>query len=245
MGIKYSVDEDFFKNWDSTTAYVLGFIFADGNVCISNRGKYLVVSSVDREIIFKIKNWLKSEHKICSKKPNWPNGKTKFVLRIGNRFIYDSLMLRGLYPNKSLTIDFPIVPKRYLKDFIRGYFDGDGCVYVEKSKGQGERFIVKRLTIVFTSGSKLFLIGLLEALRSNLVIRQSKIYKSNRSFQIRFSTSDSIALFKYLYGNLESEIFLRRKFDIFSYYFRLRFTRVDNYIGDILRCFCKVPYPSG
>jgi len=29
MGIKYAVNEDFFKTWTPTMAYLLGFIYAD------------------------------------------------------------------------------------------------------------------------------------------------------------------------------------------------------------------------
>jgi len=27
-----------------------------------------------------------------------------------------------------MVVEFPDVPKEYLPDFIRGYFDGDGCI---------------------------------------------------------------------------------------------------------------------
>jgi intein/homing endonuclease len=46
------------------------------------------------------------------------------------------LIKNGCIPNKSLIISFPtldIVPKELLRHFIRGYFDGDGCICFAKS----------------------------------------------------------------------------------------------------------------
>ena len=53
MGIKYNVDEAFFNSWNTKMAYVLGYLFADGNVIYSPkmRGKYVSVTSIDIELI--------------------------------------------------------------------------------------------------------------------------------------------------------------------------------------------------
>lgn len=236
MGIKYSINEKFFENWSKKMAYVLGFIYADGTIYSSSRGKYVVVTSTDKDIIFKIKKWLNSQHKISIVKPNQPSHKMRFVLRMGNKDIYESLVGLGLYPNKSLTIGFPEVPSKFLKDFVRGYFDGDGCVYLYRSKGKSRELIVRKLSVVFTSGSKNFLKELLGALRKVIGLKQKKIYLSHRSFQLRFATADSIALFKFLYKNTDRELFFARKFDIFLCYLKLRKERIDNEIGNILQC---------
>jgi hypothetical protein len=58
MGIKYKANEDFFKVWNPTMAYVLGFIYADGCIYISERGSYLSVTSIDKDIIINIKRWM-------------------------------------------------------------------------------------------------------------------------------------------------------------------------------------------
>lgn len=48
----------------------------------------------------------------------------------------------GAIKNKSLTLTFPsddIVPKKFKRDFIRGYFDGDGCIW----NGKRKKMVVK------------------------------------------------------------------------------------------------------
>lgn len=235
MGSQYSTNEGFFNKWNSEMAYVLGYIYADGTIYSSSRGKYLAITSIDESTLVKIKNWLSDNHNITSLVPNWPGGKTRFKLRIGNRHLYNSLMKLGLYPSKSLTIRMPLIPKKFLHDFIRGYFDGDGCVHIYRSKGIKQKIILRKLTVIFTSGSRKFLRDLLDTLRSNLIIKQDKVYTSQRSYQLRFATADSINLFRFLYKGIPKQLFLNRKFDIFDEYFGLRPQRIDKSIESILR----------
>ncbi len=235
MGIKYFVNEEFFSNWGQEMAYVLGYIYADGSIYPSVRGSYFNVTSIDRSTIFKIKKWLKSKHIIQKKKSTWSNGKIQYVLKIGNKKVYQSLENLGLHPSKSLSIKFPKnIPEKYLSHFIRGYLDGDGCVYFEMAKGKTKKLIIKRLSTIFTGGSKIFLENLNFILGRKLLLNQAKIYKGKRSFQLRYSTGDSIKLFKFLYKDVNNQVYLRRKFDVFLKYFKLRPARIDKDVKNIL-----------
>jgi len=218
-------------------AYVLGYIYADGSMTDASylRGKYVSVTSVERNNILKIKNWLSSGHVIVKRPPTTLNGKDTHTLRIGSKEIYGDLVQLGLYPNKSLTVGFPEIPQKYLSHFIRGYFDGDGCAYFERSRGSRNQIISKRLRVIFTSGSKKFLDGLLEILRSNLDLKQSKVYKGHKSFQLSFSTADSIEIFKFLYANADKPIFLERKYETFLSYFSFMPSRVDIGIKNVIK----------
>ena len=213
-------------------AYVLGFIYADGIIYPSARGKYLVITSTDQFIVRRIKKWLASKHKIVRTKSTWPNGKDRFVLRVGNKAIYNSLSEVGLISSKSLIVRMPDVPKSYFKDFVRGYFDGDGCVYLERSKGKGGKLIIRKLSVIFTSGSREFLNDLLLDLKENLDLRQTKIYKGCRSFQLRFFTSDSIKILELMYNNTPRELYFERKFEVFTKYLKLS-GKIDNYKGKL------------
>jgi hypothetical protein len=234
MGIKYKVNEDFFKEWNSTMAYVLGFLYADGCMFPSARGSYISVLSTDKFIIENIKRWLNSEHTIMERKSSWPNGNMAYILRIGNKSLYEDLLNLGMYPNKSLTIKMPSIPGEFLKDFVRGNFDGDGCVNLYRTKGIKQEIIVRQLSVIFSSGSRVFLEKLLEVLRGEMGLKQTKIYASQRCFQIRFVTADSIQLFKFMYENTSAEFFFPRKYRIFENYFRLRPQRIDKGVRSIL-----------
>jgi len=63
--------------------------------------------------------------------------------------------------NKSLTSIFPKVPAKYLPDYIRGLWDGDGCIYFNNHQ--------KSFQSVFVSGSRIFIKKLLLCLKNNIV----------------------------------------------------------------------------
>ena len=217
-------------------AYVLGFFYADGNMEDASylRGKYIRFNSTDKNLIFKIRKWLKSKHTIVQLKPIWSNGRKRYLLRIGSHKLYDSLTEKGLYPNKSLTIRFPAIPKQYLKDFTRGYFDGDGCVFLELSSGKSRKKIVKKLSIIFTSGSYDFLKKMNSELKKSIELTKDSVYKSNRSFQLRYSTADTLKLFKFMYDDFEQDTCLPRKVRVFLQYLALRPEKVDQTIRKII-----------
>jgi intein/homing endonuclease len=239
MGIKYQINESFFGTWNSKMSYVLGYLYADGSLddLPHIRGKYIKVTSIDKITIKRIKKWLDSKHKITTlfSLPT-SNRKDRYVLRIGSHKLYNTLVKHGLYPNKSLTVEFPFVPRAYLKDFVRGYFDGDGCVHIEMAKGKLQKKIIKRLVVVFTSGSKKFLNELLNAIQRTTGIKNGRVYISKRSFQLRYTTAGSIELFKFIYENTSQDMFLERKFKKFQQYFKLRPVRVDKGVENILEC---------
>lgn len=237
MGIKYAVNKNFFKKWTQEMAYTLGYLYADGSMEDASyiRGKYIRVSSVERENIKKIKTWLDSEHTIVPQKPTTDNGKVKYLLRIGSHEIYNDLIKLGLYPNKSLTIKFPSIPKKYLAHFIRGYFDGDGCVRVATRKGIIQKVVISKLASVFTCGSKEFLEGLALAISQVTDVKNTKIYNGHRSYMLSYSTSDSVELFKFMYGKVERDVYLERKVAIYARYFELRPQRLDKKIKSILQ----------
>lgn len=235
MGIKYKVNESFFDSWSEEMAYVLGYIYADGSLenAFYIRGQYLRISSTDKITIDNIKNILDSGHKIVET-PAYNNNKKQFLLRIGSHKLYKSLLEKGLYPNKSLTIKFPRISKKYLKDFIRGYFDGDGCVHIEKRKNKENKLLISRLCVIFSSGSKSFLEGLSEILSKITKQNKKKIYKNGDTFQLKYSTRDSVELFKFMYTDVKDKIFLERKLKIFRKYFDLRSKRVDKKVSFVL-----------
>jgi intein/homing endonuclease len=234
MGKKYNVDTDYFKKWSKDMAYVLGFFFADGSMEYSPliRGTYIRFSSTDKEMLVAIRQALRSEHTLVKRFSTFPS-KDSYLLRIGNRTLYNTLETYGLHPNKSKTVHFPNVPARYHADFVRGYFDGDGCVHLERTKRKkDQKIVIRRLHTSFTSGSKVFLEALNISL-SELSQVSSKVYQNTRSYQLRFSTKSSVRLFKYLYGG-HSKLRLSRKFELFRAFFVEKEDWLDSEIQNIL-----------
>lgn len=222
-------------------AYVLGFLFADGSLEDAPylRGKYIRFVSINREIILKIKKELSSKHTIYEIESATKNHHRKYLLRIGSNKIYKDLSKFGLSPNKSLTMKLPKIPQKYFADFVRGYFDGDGCVHIEFGRGKKQQKIFKGLKTIFTSGSFTFLKTLSKRLSETCNLSKKSVYISRRSFQLRYSTADSVRLFCWMYKKLNGQIYLRRKLKKFERFFIIRPTWRNKKIDDIFGSVAK------
>lgn len=215
-------------------SYWLGFLYADGSLEDASylRGKYLRASSIDEELIVNLKFFLEAKHPIVVLKPKNEREKPRFFIRIGDKDLYKSLLEKGVYPNKSLVMKFPKVPEFFLFHFVRGYFDGDGCVYLEKAKGKTKKEIIKKLSTIFTSGSKFFLEELKRRLEKSCKIN-GHIYNNRSAFQLRYNTKESIEIFKNIY-KIPNSSFLKRKKEKFREYFKLRSSKIDKQVKKIL-----------
>ena len=219
MPMYRKINKNFFKKWSSDMAYVLGFIYADGNIIYTKRNTWFwSLQITDEEILREIKKVLNSEH-IISKKKKYNNQKQSYRLQVGSKDMCEDLMRLGLTERKSKTILLPKIPKKYFPDFLRGYFDGDGGVWVGlKNKKQSKKLFT--INTSFTSGSKNFLISLSNVLSSNGLLGGSLIEKE-RGFDLKYSVKDSLILYKIMYNDM-SPLFLKRKKEKFEKFKRLR-----------------------
>lgn len=211
---KTELDENFFSNWSMKMAYVLGFIFSDGNIGKHFGSHHLTVSQKEPEILYKLLKLMNCDVKLLKiKRKKYKTGISgdSYFFRITNEKIFNDLVLLGLTPDKSLTIDFPIIPHEYVRHFIRGCWDGDGSVYIEKKNGS--------IRASYTSGSINFIKGMLDELEK-AGLKKRKIYTVKRkkpTYYFRFTgVSQCKKLYHYLYDNVSSDQFLQRKFDVLN-----------------------------
>lgn len=145
----YNINQDVFEKVNSEQgAYFLGLLFADGTLSVKKQSVRLKLSYKDLEIIESFKLFLQYDGPIkkreySKKNKNWQD---QVGIDIYNKKLNDDLFILGMVPAKSLILKMPNIPKEYLKDFIRGYYDGDGGIYIYKNK--------KRFNIQFTSSSE-------------------------------------------------------------------------------------------
>lgn len=163
---KYDINHNFFKVWSHDMAYVLGFWWADGWIRINKKNNlyhFCIAQNLSRiYILEKMLEKMGSTHPIITLSNN------NCYFAICSKDICEDIVLLGGKTKKSLDVKFPNIPKEFLPDFIRGYFDGDGCIYKYKLKTKNKSESKFMHGTVFTSASKLFIDGLLDALRSNI-----------------------------------------------------------------------------
>jgi hypothetical protein len=137
---KYTMKHDYFHTIDTPMkAYFLGFLAADGcmtNPQKSNVSRYvrLSIQERDREIVEKLARELETDAPLRRTHSSYKGGSFWFVdLQMNSVQMYEDLEMHGLHPGKSWTLKPPYgVPDELLHDFVRGFFDGDGCVATTK-----------------------------------------------------------------------------------------------------------------
>ena len=218
--LRYDVDENYFKQIDTEEkAYWLGFIYADG--CIVERYNKestrlksmrleIGLSSVDEAHLNKFSKSIGFTGTVKRKKVKL-NGKIFDSSRvvINNTRICKDLIKLGCTPRKSLTITFPnseIVPENLLSHFVRGYFDGDGCVSYNHDN------IAYVINFV---GTKNFLDGIYETVSKEIDITRTTMTKKGNAFQMSWHGFSNYGNWNlYLYKN--ANIWLDRKNDKFE-----------------------------
>lgn len=191
---KYSLNEEFFDKWSSVMAYILGFWFADGYMR-HEKSYRIIFSSGEREVLLKIRARFNSNYSIHQR------NKRDFQFTIFSKRLYYRLVKLGGRRAKSKIIRFPLVPLKYLNDFIRGYFDGDGSVFYTTYIHTKIKRPRTELRSNFTSGSLEFLKDLQSILVGALGFVKKKIcsYNDGSSWKLGYGTYDTIKLLNFMY----------------------------------------------
>ena len=200
-------------------AYVLGFFAADGTMIRNKRGGHFIEFHInDKEILIAIRKATGSNHKISVRIGKNPRQKVGYRIQFGSKEMYNDLLALGMCPRKSLALRMPAVPTKYFGDFVRGYFDGDGCVYYSKLKFADRKNPRKILMTMFTSGCKDFLSALHSSLKQ-YGIQGGSLHGKGKAggFDLSFSFRDSLALYQLMYNTgPDTGFHLPRKYKIFQ-----------------------------
>lgn len=211
---KYDFDENFFEKIDTEEkAYVLGFIYADGNLHKSTNSILLELSEKDMDTLIKLKNTFAPNHPLFKheKEPN-----ECYRLTINNYKTYQDLLNIGLTPAKSLTIKFPVIENYLIKHFIRGYFDGDGCICYNNRNRRGKFQLIGQVEFSIL-GSESFCLALIDYFKNIFInLRIDKSGRNKIISRVRTASRyDLIKIYKWFYE--DATIFMNRKKELFEY----------------------------
>jgi DNA-binding transcriptional regulator WhiA len=202
---KISLNSDIFEKIDTEQkAYWLGFLYADGSVYKDSKGHYrfeLGLQQRDLEHIQKFKKFINSRHKISYRE----NTKSYRISFNDSKFCNDLITL-GCVPKKSLILKFPTeaqVPKKLIRHFIRGYFDGDG--YLSKPP--------KQLTLDLL-GTEEFLDCLLTHVDSTKKTLKKDKRHLNNTFKFSLCGNNARNFLKFIYK--DAIVFLERKKELYN-----------------------------
>ena len=201
---KYDIDENYFENINSPQkAYWLGFIYADGYVTKNKVGITLNKDDIDH--LYKFKESLNSSYPVHVYKSNsnWSKGEYCRILITNDKIVNDLIRL-GVLRNKSNVLEPPkYVPDKLINDFIRGYFDGDGCL----SKN-GNSFYFSLI------GTPNFINWIIDYFKNILKIECKNISKRHDNdivVSCKYFGESCFLIINLLYKN--ADIYLKRKYE--------------------------------
>ena len=128
--INKRIKRDYFSIIDSPNkAYILGLLFTDGCVDKKSKGQgriRLQLQAQDKDILNKIKDELQIDTELILD----PRGKQCYSLEFVDNQIFEDLSKYNIIPNKTYDVSHlpSNIPQQFLKDYIRGLIDGDGCI---------------------------------------------------------------------------------------------------------------------
>lgn len=205
---KYHCEHSYFDMIDShEKAYWLGFLFADGYVNTKQGFVSFFLHKRDRYIVERFASDIESDFAF-SKVKNCDGTK------ILSRQMVSDLVDKGCVQAKSLILDWPKnIEKKYLWNFVLGYFDGDGCIFTETTKKFDRQSIYIVSSTIFIAKLKEFLLE--EGIKTVSVKTGKNIKTSVLSIR---NTKDCMLFYLKVYEN--AKFFLKRKKDKFEDIFK-------------------------
>lgn len=236
---KYGFKRDYFDSIDTEQkAYWLGFLFADGNVHIpkgstgGSKGGTVEIG-LKASDDYHINNFIRCidgenpieyrDVKLGDK--TYPSAR----VQLNSIEMSNDLIHKGCIPRKSLVLEPPKhLPQQLIRHFIRGYFDGDGCICFKK----GKYFTISMEGTV----------GLLNWIKDclkNIGIDSISIYNNDntksKTLSI-FKHENYLKFFNYIYK--DKSVFLERKYQLMLQ--ALTFHKKEPDISEVAKLFCSL-----
>lgn len=184
--------------------YIIGLIASDGCIYLDKKQNrnMLNITSKDYKLIEYLNNLMTPSKKIYENKGS-------FSIIYKNDEALNYIISLGISYRKSLTLKFPYIPDEFFWSFMRGYFDGDGCIYKSHNNGHDYMFVS------ITSGSLDILMTIQDKLlKYDIHARINKDCRKD-TFYLKIYKQKDVSIFaENMYKN--AQLFLGRKRERFN-----------------------------
>jgi hypothetical protein len=197
---RYDINYRFFESWTPESAYIFGFIAADGYLKVDNGYRndtslQFEIAEYDADILYKIKDALEYEGPVTH------SSRGTVRLSIFNRKICKDLADKGIpIQDKTENMFWPeTLPQELESHFVRGLFDGDGSIYQKQNS----------ICVQFLGNE-----SVLNSLKNSLpILSKRRVRKRNYGniWDLQYSYRMAEAIIGWMYQ--DATIYLQRKYD--------------------------------
>lgn len=216
----YILNENYFKDLNNQdVVYWLGFIMADGNIRENKHEHALKIHLAikDEQQLINFKNDLNyngpfryhKEHIMTCKGHSY-KAQPSVTLQIVSKTLIQDLIKLECLPNKTHvgTCISSKIPKKMYRHFIRGYFDGDGSIVIDKQNRKGIQ--TKPQLSIFILGSEFLLNQIKNIIVEEVNVNLPKINKRQGVYCVKWAGNIQCKkIFDWLYQ--DANRFLERK----------------------------------
>lgn len=196
-----NIDEDYFENIDTgDKAYWLGWLLTDG--CIDKNSVSISLQARDRYILDQFAKDIGVENKVKV------FNKAYYRLYFCSKKIVNDLSKYGIVDNKTFSVVIPDIDEKYVSDFLRGCFDGDGGFSILNSRGRTE--IELSFCGNFNTVSKFNTL-----VSERCCLNEKNVTKNNSIFRVRWSKKEEVLKICEFFYNGASTHRLDRKYQMF------------------------------
>lgn len=231
---KRRIRHNFFSKIETELqAYLLGFYASDGSVDQKRKTLRVQLQAQDSEIVYLFKDSISPDARTFQVKPKEFIGRNNKIIHGHESFgvditslklVQDLILLGYGYDKSHSELHLPNINKALIRHFIRGYFDGDGCItgWLAIEKGKSDRF---RYKFDICSKTKTLLNEITEFFKENDIKININYLKRDDMYRMATSSKKEIyKIYNLLYNN--SNFYLQRKFNKFNYYVNTEVTQL-------------------
>lgn len=200
-------NQNYFQYENENMAWLLGFLAADGSIEKNRNVIKLSLSTTDKEILEKIRKEIQLESKV--KDYQTSQGYEVSKIQWCSEQHKKDLAKYGIIPQKTFKLIPPYqLNKKFWKDYIRGFWDGDGSITLLKNN-------YNQLEWQLVSGTKEVLEFIVNYFYEEYNIPKVNINSINRHgnnvYTILYSTNASKKIYEIFYNDTNCLCLQRKK----------------------------------
>lgn len=258
----YNKHPNIFENIDTEEkAYWLGLIMADGSIVYRKTQTGIKLYGIklgltDKEVMDKFKIFLGLGDETTYWILNQPKCQPVYYLSITCHKMAEDLSKHGAIPNKIKRIEVPKLKDEFIRHFIRGYFDGDGCIHFGPKPRKDGTFRYD-IAVLITSCSTKILKQIEVICKEKSLIKNDRSYirypktyngKKHVPFFVITKRVNAVDFLNFLYKG--AIVYMERKYKLYQEFIQIfteqkKYNKKSQYLGVLLvPLYTKNPYLS-